>query len=179
MSDPKLPTRDEALGFLEKAGCSQGVIEHCEAVSRFAVRIAKAFHKKGFDVDVNLVEVSGLLHDIGRSKTHTVDHGVVGGEIARSFDLPSSVVRIVERHVGGGIPKEEAKRLGWPAKDYLPQTLEEKIVCYADKRVEGLRTVSMDQALKSYVASLGKNHPAISRIEKLHEEIVATVGDLQ
>ena len=179
MSDPKLPTRDEALGFLEKAGCSQGVVEHCEAVSRFAVRIAKAFHKKGFDVDVNLVEVSGLLHDIGRSKTHTVDHGVVGGEIACSFDLPVSVVRIVERHVGGGIPKEEAKRLGWPAKDYLPQTLEEKIVCYADKRVEGLRTVSMNQALKSYVASLGKNHPAISRIERLHEEIVATVGDLQ
>lgn len=178
MSDPKLPTRVEALDFLEKAGCSQGVIEHCKTVSRFAVKIARAFRKKGFDVDVHLVEVSGLLHDIGRSKTYTVDHGVVGGEVARSFSLPSSVVRIIERHVGGGIPKEEAKRLGWPARDYLPQTLEEKIVCYADKRVEGLRTVSMDQALKPYVASLGENHPAISRIKKLHEEIVATVGDL-
>ena len=179
MSDPKLPTRVEALGFLEKAGCSQGVIEHCKIVSKFAVRIAKAFHKKGFDVDVHLVEVSGLLHDIGRSKTHTVDHGVVGGDIARSSSLPSSVVRIIERHVGGGVPKEEAKQLGWPAKDYQPQTLEEKIVCYADKRVEGLRTVPMDQALKPYVASLGKNHPAISRIRKLHEEIVAAVGDPQ
>ena len=179
MSDPKLPTPAEALIFLEKAGCSQGVIEHCKTVSRFAVKIAKAFHKKGFDVDVHLVEVSGLLHDIGRSKTHTVDHGVVGGEVARSFSLPSPVVRIIERHVGGGVPKEEAKRLGWPARDYLPQTLEETIVCYADKRVEGLRTVSMDQALKPYVASLGKDHPAISRIKKLHEEIVATVGDPQ
>jgi uncharacterized protein len=177
VSDPKLPTRAEALILLEKAGCSQGVIEHCKSVSKFAVRIAKAFHKKGFDVDVHLVEVSGLLHDIGRSKTHTVDHGVVGGDVARSFDLPSSVVRIIERHVGGGVPKDEAKQLGWPAKDYLPQTLEEKIVCYADKRVEGLRTVPMDQALKPYVASLGENHPAISRIKKLHEEIVATVGD--
>lgn len=179
MSDPKLPTRAEALILLEKAGCSQGVIEHCKAVSRFAVKIAKAFHKKGFDVDVHLVEVSGLLHDIGRSKTHTVDHGVVGGEVARSFDLPSSVVRIIERHVGGGVPKEEAKQLGWLVKDYLPKTLEEKIVCYADKRVEGLHTVSIKQALLTYSTRLGKDHPAIYRITRLHEEIVAAVGDLQ
>lgn len=179
MSDPKLPTRVEALDFLEKAGCSQGVIEHCRTVSRFAVKIAKAFHKRGFDVDVYLVEVSGLLHDIGRSKTHTVDHGVVGSDIARSFHLPSSVVRIIERHVGGGVPKEEAKQLGWPVRDYLPKTLEEKIVCYSDKRVEGLRTVSIKQAVQTYSARLGKDHPAINRIRKLHEEIVAAVGDLQ
>jgi len=177
VSEHKLPTRDEALNFLVKAGCSPRVIEHCKAVSRFAARIAKAFHKKGFNIDVQLVEVSGLLHDIGRSKTHSVDHAIVGGEIVRSLDLPQSIVRIIERHAGGGIPKEEAKRLGWPMKDYLPQTWEEKIVCYADKRIEGLRTVPIEQALKTYVANLGKNHPAIDRIMKLHEEIAGVVGD--
>lgn len=179
MSEQRLPTRAEALNFLEKAGCSQGVIEHCKTVSKFAVKVARAFNKKGSDVDVNLVEVSGLLHDIGRSKTHTVDHALVGGEIARSLNLPRSVVQIIERHAGGGIPKEEAKRLGWPVRDYLPQTWEEKIVCYADKRVEGLRTVPIDQALKVYAANLGKNHPAIDRIRKLHEEITEAAGELR
>jgi len=179
VSEPKLPTRAETLGFLSKAGCSKGVIEHCKTVSKFAVKIAKAFRKKGIDVDIHLVEVSGLLHDIGRSKTHSVDHGIVGGEIAGSFGLPNSVVSIIERHVGGGIPKEEAKRLGWPARDYLPQTLEEKIVCYADKRVEGLRTMPIERSIKTYAAGLGENHPAINRIRKLHEEIATIVGDLQ
>jgi len=179
VSEPRLPTRAEALVFLAKAGCSQHVIEHCKAVSRFAGKIAKAFQRKGFNIDLELVEVSGLLHDIGRSKTHSVYHGLIGSQIAHSLGLSSSVVQIIERHVGGGIPKEEAKLLGWPAKDYLPQTLEEKIVCYADKRVESLRTVSVKQALKTYAAHLGENHPALDRIMKLHEEITAIVGDPQ
>lgn len=179
MIEHRLPTSAEALNFLAKAGCSPSVIEHCKTVSRFAVKIAKVYSKKGFKVDVRLVEVSGLLHDIGRSKTHSVDHALVGGEIARALGLSNSIVQIIERHAGGGIPKEEAKRLGWPAKDYLPQTLEEKIVCYADKRVEGLRTVPIKKALKSYETRLRRNHLAISRIKKLHEEIVGIVGDLQ
>lgn len=177
MSEHKLPTPAEALNLLVKVGCSQRVIEHCKTVSRFAIRIARVFQTKGFKIDIQLVEVSGLLHDIGRTKTHAVDHGIVGGEIARSEKLPNAVVKIIERHVGGGIPKEEAKQLGWPTKDYLPKTLEEKIVGYADKRVEGLRTVPIEQALKIYVANLGENHPAIDRIKKLHEEIAAIVGD--
>jgi uncharacterized protein len=142
------------------------------------VRLAKAFQREGYQVNLQLVEVSGLLHDIGRAKTHSVNHGLIGGEIARSMGLPDSVAKVIERHVGGGVPKEEAKRLGWPARDFLPVTLEEKIVCYADKRVDGLRTVPMHQALKPYVSNLGANHPAVERIRKLHEEIVAVVGDI-
>ncbi len=178
MSEPSLPTRAEALDLLVKTGCSKGVIEHCKAVSEFAVKIARAFQVSGFKVDGRLVEVGALLHDIGRSKTHSVDHGLVGGEMAHSLRFPRSVVRIIERHVGGGIPKEEAKQLGWPARDYLPQTWEEKIVCYADKRVEDLGIVPMSKAIKTYAASLGRNHPAIDRIRMLHEEIVAVVGKL-
>jgi len=178
VSEHELPTRAQALNFLAKAGCSQGVIEHCKTVSGFAVKVAKAFQRKGFNIDLQLVEISALLHDIGRSKTHSVDHGIIGGKITRSLGLPKSVVNIIERHVGGGVPKEEAEQLGWPARDYLPRTLEEKIVCYADKRVEGLRTVPIEQAIKTYEASLGKKHPAIDRIKRLHEEIAGTVGDL-
>ena len=178
MGEPRLPTRAEALGILAEAGCSRKVIEHCKAVSKFAVRVARAFEMRGVNVDLRLVEIGGLLHDIGRSRTHSVDHGPAGGEIARSLGLPKSVMHIIERHVGGGIPSDEAKRLGWVAKDYLPETCEEKIVCYADKRVEGLRVVSIEQALRTYIVNLGEEHPAIGRIRKLHEEIVAVVEPL-
>lgn len=178
MSEHRLPTRREALNLLVKAGCSPNVIEHCKQVSAFAVKIANACQKKQSNIDVKLVEISALLHDIGRSKTHSVDHALEGGKIARAFNLPDSVVLIIERHAGGGIPKEEAKKLGWPARDYLPKTLEEKIVCYADKRVEGLRIVPMEKTINAYAVNLGKNHPAIQRIWELHREITALTGDL-
>jgi len=178
VSENRLPTRREALNLLEKAGCSPNVVEHCKRVSALAVKIALACQRKQPNVNVTLVEISALLHDIGRSKTHSVDHALEGGKIARSFNLPDSVVLIIERHAGGGIPKEEAKKLGWPARDYLPKTLEEKIVCYADKRVEGVRTVPIEKTVKAYAVDLGENHPAIQRVWELHREITALAGDL-
>jgi len=178
VSEPELPTRHEALSFLEKVGCSPNVVEHCENVSAFAVKIAKVCERKGLKVSVSLVEISALLHDIGRSKTHSVDHAMIGGEIARSLGLPRSVIFVIERHAGGGISKEEAKKLGWPFRNYLPNTLEEKIVCYADKRIEGLQIVPIEQSIQTYEAVLGKNHSAIERIWQLHREITSLAGNL-
>ena len=85
------------------------------------------------------MEAGALLHDLGRSKTHTVDHAVVGAQIAQSIGLPESVVRIIKRHVGAGITAEEAEWLGWPKDVYEPQTLEEKVVSYADKLIDALK----------------------------------------
>jgi uncharacterized protein len=180
VSEQQLPNRGEAPNLLAKAGCSPKVIEHCRQVSAYAVKIARAIQKRQskVNVDVKLVEISALLHDIGRSKTHSVNHALEGGRIARKFQLPESVVLIIERHAGGGIPKDEAKKLGWPAKDYLPETLEEKIVCYADKRVEGLRVVPIENTVEAYASGLGEGHPAISRIWALHREITTLAGDL-
>ena len=177
MSEQRLPTRREALSLLVKAGCSPNVVEHCKRVAAFAVKIAEACLKKQPNLNVELVEISGLLHDIGRSRTHSVNHALEGGRIARGFGLPASVVHAIERHAGGGIPKEEAKKLGWPPRDFVPKTLEEKIVCYADKRVEGRRIVSIEKTVKTYAANLGANHPAIERIWALHREITALTGD--
>lgn len=171
----KLPTRKEALGFLKQSGCRENVIKHVEVVSQLAVTIAQAFIRKGYNVNVNLVEIGALLHDIGRAKTHTVNHAIIGAEIARSLDLPESVVSIIKRHVGGGITAEEAKKLGWPDGIYVPQTLEEKIVCYADKLIEGSRPTPIEKTMEL----LSKELPplAIKRIRDLHLEMTAVVGD--
>ncbi len=174
----KLPSSKTALKLLSESGCSKRVIAHCKAVSALAVKFANACKKRGFDVDVELVEVGALLHDIGRSKTHNVNHAIVGVEIAKSLNLPESIVSIIEHHVGGGITADEAKTLGWPVKDYLPATLEEKIVTYADKLIEGLRVVPIEKTLQNLSLDLGENHPAIARVKRLHEELSPLVGDL-
>jgi len=166
-----------ALRLLSQNGCSSKVIAHCKAVSALAVKIAKACEKKGLNVDIKLVQVGALLHDIGRSKTHNVDHVVVGAEIARTLNLPESVVSIIERHAGGGITINEARKLGWPVKSYRPQTLEEKIVTYADKLIEGLRRVRIERTIKKLSRELDEEHPSIKRVKKLHEEFSSLIGD--
>ena len=176
MSD-QLPSRRKALSLLIQSGCSRGVIRHCKAVANLAIEIAKACKKKGINLNIRLVEVGALLHDIGRSKTHSVNHVMVGVEIAKSLDLRGSVVSIIERHAGSGISKDEAQKLGWPVKDYVPQTLEENIVTYADKLIEGLKRVSIERVLEKF---LRDNLPqsSILRMKRLHEEFSPSLGDL-
>lgn len=173
----RLPTRKEALNFLVKAGCSPEVVRHTKAVATLAVKIAEACRKKGLEVDIQLVEIGALLHDIGRSKTHGVNHVIAGVKIAKSLGLPDSIISIIERHVGGGISKDEAKRLGWPVKDYIPRTLEEKIVTYADKLIEGSRKVPIEQVIEKF-SRFNVPQSSISRMKKLHEEFSSLLGDL-
>jgi uncharacterized protein len=174
----KLPSSQKALNLLSQVGCSKKVIAHCKSVSALAVKFAETCKKKGLNVDVNLVEIGALLHDIGRSKTHGVDHAAVGVEIAKSLNLPESIVSIIECHIGGGIAADEAKELGLPIKDYFPKTLEEKLVAYADKLIEGSRVVPIERTIEHFSRKLGQHHPAIDRIIKLHDELFPLIGDL-
>ncbi|MGF3522719.1 MAG: HDIG domain-containing metalloprotein, partial [Candidatus Bathyarchaeia archaeon] len=97
-----LPTREEALRLLRKNRCSKNVIAHCEAVAKLARETAEICKKKGLNVDVDLVEIGALLHDVGRSKTHSVHHVVAGVEIAKKAGVPEPVISIIQCHVGGG-----------------------------------------------------------------------------
>ena len=171
----KLPSREQALQFLRQSGCSNNVIKHCKAVAEIAVEIAKACEEKGLKVDLELVETGALLHDIGRAKTHSVHHAIIGAQIAEELGLSESVILIIKRHVGGGITAKEARKLGWPKGIYVPQTLEEKIVSYADKLIEGAQRVPIEKTIENFSRELPP--PAIARIRRLHEEMSALIGD--
>ena len=175
MVSEKLPSREQAIQLLHESQCSAKVIKHCKAVAKIALETAEACKKRGLSVDSELVEIGALLHDVGRSKTHTVHHAIIGVEIAQAAGLPKSVISIIKRHVGGGITADEARELGWPSNEgYVPLTLEEKIVSYADKLVEGSKKVSVDKAIKHLSRDL-KPEAAI-RVRKLHDEIAELVG---
>jgi uncharacterized protein len=171
----KLPSREQALQLLRENHCPTEVIAHCKAVSKVAVETAKTCRKKGLKVDVDLVEIGALLHDIGRSKTHTVSHVVAGAEIAKNEELPDSVVAIIERHVGGGLTDAEAKKLGWPPSNYMPASLEEKIVSYADKLVETSGRVPIQLTIDKLRKE--KLDAAAERVQKLHDEISKLIGE--
>jgi uncharacterized protein len=164
------------------------VITHVELVTKKAVEIGKILKKKGFAVDMELLEIGGYLHDIGRSVTPGVEHGIEGARILRELGFSEPLIRIVERHVGAGITAEEAKRLGLPEKNYLPETLEEKVLAYADKFFESkliFKTVngeqiverkeiqydSVEPTLRRFKKIFGQKSPIVLRLEKLRDEI--------
>ncbi len=168
----------ESLALLVKCGCSPNVIEHCKTVAEYARKIAVNIRgcaeKQGqpIGLDMEAVFLGGLLHDIGRSRTHGINHAVEGRKIAIENGLSDKLVNIIERHIGAGITKEEAHHLGLPAKDYLPVTLEEKIVAHADNLVFGSRVGTVDEL----IASLRRkklDEKIIRRFIELNDEINA------
>ncbi len=96
-------------------------------------------------VEPQFLEEAAMLHDIGVFRCDApsiycfgtepyIRHGVIGGEILRAEGLPRHA-RICERHTGTGITLEQivSRHLPLPHEDLVPETLEEQIVCYADK----------------------------------------------
>jgi uncharacterized protein len=150
------------------AGCSRDVVAHCIAVSSTAVSLAGRIKAS---LDRELVRQGGLFHDIGRARTHGIDHAVAGVEIARELCFSEQLVLIIERHIGAGITATEAVRLGLPLKDYLPLTTEEKLVSYADNLTSGVREMPFYEALDRFKNILGPDHEGVELFIKQHHEI--------
>ena len=164
-----IPDPKRCLELLREAGCSDAVINHCKTVRDLAIKIAKRAQ-----ADVELVEAGALLHDIGRSKTHGIRHGVEGAKIAREQGLPVSIVNIIERHLGAGIAEDEAERLGLPKKNYMPQTLEEKIVAHADNLTDDGKKQPLEKEAKKV---LQKGHKQYAeKLIRLHQELSEICG---
>ena len=96
---------DEEIELLKEMNCPEWVIEHSKGVSRKACEIASNFE----DVDMELVRVGGLLHDIGRSQTNSIEHAVIGAQILRERRYSEEICNIVERHIGTGLSEDDAK----------------------------------------------------------------------
>ncbi|MFX1509695.1 MAG: HDIG domain-containing metalloprotein [Promethearchaeota archaeon] len=127
-----IPPLEDARKLLYEIISDPQIRRHCEATRIKAVQIANMIATK-VQCDIDLVEIGGLLHDIGRAKKHDVTHGYVGGQLLLKHQYPKGIRKIVEKHVLGGFTKFEAETLGLPNRDFIPETWEEKIVCVADK----------------------------------------------
>lgn len=165
-------TKEQALELLREEKVPEHVIAHSEAVAREALKIAD---KLLVPVDKHLVEVGALLHDIGRAQTNAIDHGHIGAIILRSHGLEKEA-KIAERHLGAGIPKKEAEKLGLPARDFVPETIEEKVVALADNLVEEDHKRTFSEYISRLQDKLGHDHPAIERNRELYREITALMG---
>ena len=135
----KYPSRKEAINILKRYRVPKNVIKHSLDVEKIAVAIAKQLKKSGNKVDIDLIRVSAILHDLGRwkysrergSDEYSYLHSYESGRILRKLGY-YGLSRIVEEHFG--ITEDEARKLGIPnPHNMMPKRIEAKIIFIADK----------------------------------------------
>ena len=121
------------------------LLRHSRQVADRALKIADSHPE--WNVDREFLEAAAMLHDIGIVRCDApgihcygtepyIRHGMMGAEMLRHCSTFEAFARVCERHTGAGITREEIKRQGLPLpldRDFMPETLEEQIICYADK----------------------------------------------
>ena len=138
------------------------LVVHSTSVAEMTVAVSRKHPELG--ADEAFLREAAMLHDIGiylcdapgiccHGTEPYICHGILGAHLLREEGLPRHA-RVAERHTGTGITVEAIRRqqLPLPLRDYSPETIEEQIVCYADKffsktRPEQVKTP--EQVLKS------------------------------
>ena len=88
---------DECYRLFDEYGTPEHVIGHCRAVSDTAVKIGEELNKNGYNFDLELVKVSGLIHDVARREDC---HEIVAADMlfSRGFVKESEIVRVHMNH---------------------------------------------------------------------------------
>lgn len=104
-------------------------MRHAQSVADFAEELRRRFAP---GLDAAQVRAAAMLHDVGifltdapgiecRGTAPYIEHGPLGAALLRREGAPEWAARVAERHTGVGIG------------DMVPETMLEKLVCYADK----------------------------------------------
>lgn len=138
--------------YTEGTKLKEILMVHSRNVANLALRCA-AKHPE-LNLNTEIIEQGAMLHDIGiihcnapgiqcYGSEHYIRHGIIGGEMLRhdysalgiSPQEADIYARICERHTGTGLTLQQIKQqnLPLPPQDWTPETLEEQLICYADK----------------------------------------------
>ena len=110
-----------------------------------AISVCRAHPELGADED--FVYAAAMLHDIGITRCdapgihchgteHYLCHGVIGAQMLLDYSADlEAYARVCARHTGTGLTAKSIREqnLPLPELDLTPQTVEEQIICYADK----------------------------------------------
>ena len=129
--------------YPEDNGLRRILLIHSQSVAQKALQIVVSHPELGIDHDFILA--AAMLHDIGIVRTNApgiecfgtepyIRHGIIGAAMMRE-EGDEALARICERHTGAGLSLEDivSQDLPLPHRSFLPETMEEKLICYADK----------------------------------------------
>lgn len=119
------------------------LVIHSEAVAKKALQIVHRHPE--LELDESFVYEASMLHDIGIFMTKApsifcegdypyIAHGYLGADLMRKEGY-NKHAWVCERHTGTGLSLEaiEEQKLPLPHRDMQPISLEEQVICFADK----------------------------------------------
>jgi uncharacterized protein len=159
----RVPTNAEVFDLMAKWGFPDGIKEHSIVVKDIAMEFVKKIRNRNPNakIDARVVETGALLHDIGRIKSHGLDHGFRGYQALMDVKVDERVARCALVHVLGGFTLDDIKH-EFPGnfKDIkvslMPQSIEEKIVCFSDKHAVGAMQVTVKKRFSRWFKKHGK-----------------------
>lgn len=138
------------------------LVTHSRAVADKALEIARRHPELG--ADEAFIEEAAMLHDIGIVGVNApaiacigtepyICHGILGAEMLRAEGMERHAL-VCERHTGTGLTLQQIveQQLPLPHRDMQPQSIEEQIICFADKFFSKTRLdteKSVEQARRS------------------------------
>ncbi len=167
------------IDLLRDNGVAEDDIDHCIKVAAKALEIAYRTDK---NLDFEFIGRGALFHDLGKARTHAIEHGKIGAEMGKALGLPDRVNAVMEKHIRGGLTDGEARELDLPVKDYTLYTLEERIIIYADRLVdiitedivpieEEIEAEAQFEEILRTIPKYGKNDITLARYLDYHREI--------
>ena len=115
------------------------LLMHSRSVADLALSLARRHPE--MSLDLSFIEEAAMLHDIGIIRCNApgiycfgtepyLCHGRIGADMLRAEGFMRHA-RVCERHTGAGITKQEIieRKLPLPQQDFLPETLEEQLIC--------------------------------------------------
>ncbi|MCK5695619.1 MAG: HDIG domain-containing protein [Desulfobacula sp.] len=122
----------------------QVLVEHSQIVTEKSLEIANSLTH--LNLNFKFIKTAAMLHDIGIFQTNArsigcngdspyICHGYLGRKLLDEQGLAPEYGLVCERHIGAGITKENiiSNNLPLPQRDMIPISIEEKIICVADK----------------------------------------------
>jgi uncharacterized protein len=145
------------------------LIAHGKQVRDKALWIAQK--NPHLNVNTEKLVQAAMLHDIGILFTSAPEigcngphpyicHGYLGRELLEREGL-QDIALIAERHTGTGLSIEviKSKELPVPHRDMLPVTIEEQIICFADKFYSKGKFSDQEIPLEKVRKKLAKHGP--------------------
>jgi uncharacterized protein len=134
----------EALEILKEQDFT-GIIQfHCQKVSDISCYLGTLLLPLFPDIDMNILKIGGLLHDIGRKWSSNDDHRELGAKWIKDQGFYQKYADVALRHT----------RYWEFIPQYQPRTIEEYIVCWADKAT---KRVFLDKIQTVLIKYLNKN----------------------
>jgi len=168
MNNQGMLSRQESIELLSVYGRGADWVKHCFAVAKAAARVGHVL-AENCPIDRSFLWSAALLHDIGRYMTHDpLLHGVQGYKLLSTLGHEKEAY-VCASHILFGLNAAEATQLGLPDRDFVPRTVEEKLVPLMDYLIEYDQPTTLNRRFSSLRERNGGNLFFLNRLDREQE----------